>query len=471
MALISNLQDKSIYFVDLSTPNSPSVISTLNLGFRGEDIALSNDGTYAIVSTDYKDLSKLAVIDVLNRSLIQSLNISPRNAQAVEIAPGGTVLIADYYNSKIHTMLLNLSNGTLTDLNSFIEVGSEPTNITVSPDGQIAIVANIGANSLSILKIISPGNVILSETITGMNKPQSISFDHIGQRAFIVQSGTSPDQIVVLSVSSSGNVTDTGIRIPLLSDGVSGYFGVDVIAINFDNQYGYVGNPSSGTTSNSISIIDLNNYTLVDSLLCGNHPVGVSLPIFTTDNGMPVELISFKATVSRDRVSLSWQTATETNSCGFDIERQTNDNDWASLGFVEGSGNSNSAKQYTFTDNNPLGGSKFFYRLKQVDNDGQYEYSDVVEVDLQPEQYTLYQNYPNPFNPSTTIKFSLPDDVRVRIHIYNSLGELVAEVINKDYKAGYHKVEYSGANIPSGIYFYRIIAGELIETKKMILMK
>jgi hypothetical protein len=186
---------------------------------------------------------------------------------------------------------------------------------------------------------------------------------------------------------------------------------------------------------------------------------------------MPVELVSFEATASLDRVSLNWKTATELNNHGFDIERQVNDNEWIAIGFVNGSGNSSSPKQYLFIDNNPFGGSKFSYRLKQIDYDGYFEYSDVVEVELQPEQYTLYQNYPNPFNPSTTIKYSLPEDVRVRINIYNSLGELVAEVINKDYEAGYHKVKFGGTNIPSGIYFYRIIAGEFIETKKMILMK
>jgi hypothetical protein len=198
---------------------------------------------------------------------------------------------------------------------------------------------------------------------------------------------------------------------------------------------------------------------------------GISDADFTITGGLPVELTSFKATASLDRVSLNWQTATELNNYGFDIERQVNDNEWASIGFVDGSGNRSSPKQYSFIDTNPMGGSKFLYRLKQIDNDGKFEYSDVVEVEIQPKQYTLYQNYPNPFNPATTIKFSLPEDVRVRIDIYNSLGELIADVINKVYEAGYHKVQFGGSNIPSGIYFYRIIAGEFIETKKMILMK
>jgi hypothetical protein len=213
------------------------------------------------------------------------------------------------------------------------------------------------------------------------------------------------------------------------------------------------------------------DYRIKITSVNNSNVFGISDANFTITGGLPVELISFEATARLDRVSLSWQTATETNSYGFDVERQINNNDWTYIGFVEGSGNSNSLKQYSFVDANAIGGSKFFYRIKQIDADGMFEYSDVVEVIIQPNQYTLYQNYPNPFNPITTIKFSLPEDVRVKVHIYNTLGELITEVVNKDFEAGYHKVTFGSSNIPSGIYFFRIIAGSFVETKKMILMK
>jgi DNA-binding beta-propeller fold protein YncE len=993
LALISNLQDNAIYFVDLSTLSSPSVIGTIDLGFRPEDIALACDGSYAIVSTDYQSRSNLAVIDVVNRSLIQSINISPRNAQAVDIGADGTVLIADFYDSKIHTMLLNLSNGILTDLNSFIEVGIEPINISTSPDGQTAIVANIGGNSLSVLRINSPGNVTLSKTISGMSKPQSIAFDHNSQRAFVVQSGTSPDQVVVLNVSSPDDVTDTGIRIPLLSNSTSGYFGVDVIGISSDDQYGYVGNPSSGVTSNSISIVDLNNYTLTGSLICDNYPLSVSLPkltemhtisgyvrdgsnigvegvaitfsngegdattnssgyysknvldgysgtatpnlsgwvfnpqyinynnvtsnqtnqnysgskglsshfttiwtgnpylsmnfyitsasldgidleagdeigifdgeycvgmgmltesipsggylnilastddpgkagidgfiignpitykfwdsnnaieiqtvtpsyssppggtnfisqgtavldllgaitsitqitdfssgwnifslmvaptdpdmlqllnplitagilvkvqdeaghaveelpppigwvnnignhlptegyylkvnseatlnvtgspinlpldisltngwnlisypvsipqnaltvvqplitsgvlvkiqdeagnaieelpapigwvnnignfqagegyylkvnanstltidepvtlakgnilineqttskhfnlcytgnpyapmniyisradlasgsslsagdeigifdgencvgaILLTDpidlmdplamiaskddpttqevdgfvegnsisykfwistsstefdqcvehntlgNGtfisqgtamleitsiLPVELTSFIAVVEKEKVILKWETATEVNNYGFEILRFTQNDKWGKIGFVDGHGNSNSPKEYSFTDKNLTGGSHFSYRLKQVDIDGSYEYSDIVEVEFVPTEFALYQNYPNPFNPSTKIKYSLPQETAVTIKVFDILGEEVMTLVNEKQEAGTYEIDFDGGNLVSGIYVYQMQAGSFSNTKKMLLMK
>ena len=100
------------------------------------------------------------------------------------------------------------------------------------------------------------------------------------------------------------------------------------------------------------------------------------------------------------------------------------------IGFVEGHGNSNSPKEYSYTDKELFaGGSKFQYRLKQIDTDGQFEYSDVVEVEVVPTQFELSQNYPNPFNPSTTIRFSLPIATQRKINLYNMLDELVETLL------------------------------------------
>ena len=142
------------------------------------------------------------------------------------------------------------------------------------------------------------------------------------------------------------------------------------------------------------------------------------------------------------------------------------------IGFVEGHGNSNSPKQYSYSDKDLFaGGSKFQYRLKQVDTDGQFEYSDVVEVEIMPAQFELSQNYPNPFNPSTTIRFSLPKETQLKINIYNMLGELVETLAEGTYEAGYHKVTFNASSLPSGAYIYRIESSDFVQVRKMVLLK
>ena len=200
------------------------------------------------------------------------------------------------------------------------------------------------------------------------------------------------------------------------------------------------------------------------------------------DAALPVELSSFSAIIKGNKVELNWQTATEVNNYGFEIERsvvgdQRSANaaadSWTKIGFENGHGNSNSVKEYSFTDK-PNGGAKFKYRLKQIDNDGKYEYSKEIEVDLiTPNEFSLSQNYPNPFNPSTTIKFGLPKTSNVKLELFNILGEKIETLIDKEMEAGYHNYQLSIVNyqLTSGVYFYKIEAGSFSSVKKLLLMK
>ena len=149
------------------------------------------------------------------------------------------------------------------------------------------------------------------------------------------------------------------------------------------------------------------------------------------DWNLPVELTSFIAELNGTVVILKWITETEVNNFGFEIERIPlsstflnggKDASWEKIGFVKGHGNSNSPEQYSFIDNNPVGGNNFSYRLKQVDIDGEYEYSPIVEIEIYPEKFVLTQNYPNPFNPSTKIKYQLSADAVVMLKMYDMLG-------------------------------------------------
>jgi len=186
----------------------------------------------------------------------------------------------------------------------------------------------------------------------------------------------------------------------------------------------------------------------------------------------PVELSLFSATLNEEGVKLDWRTETEINNYGFDIERKIGDSKWESVGFVEGNGNSNSPKEYTYADENIFDSGKYYYRLKQIDNDGTFEYSDVVTINVgTPEKYYLSQNYPNPFNPSTKIAYTLLIDSKVSIKVYDMLGNEVATLENDEKEAGYYEINFDAKGFASGVYFYNISAGAYNSTKKMVLMK
>jgi len=188
-------------------------------------------------------------------------------------------------------------------------------------------------------------------------------------------------------------------------------------------------------------------------------------------SSIPVEFASFSANTSNGAVTLSWQTATETNNSGFEIERRSDGTSFTKIGYVPGKGTTTNISAYSFIDDNVASGS-YSYRLKQIDFNGTISYSKEVYVDVTaPAVFELSQNYPNPFNPSTSIKFSVPVDGMVNLAVYNLLGEKVVTLINKEMKAGRHEVNFEASKLASGLYFYRLEAGDFSSVKKMMLLK
>ena len=203
--------------------------------------------------------------------------------------------------------------------------------------------------------------------------------------------------------------------------------------------------------------------------------VGYSALVNLIQAPLPVELTSFSATTIGKDVKLSWNTATEINNYGFEVERkilkQVQNDIWEKIGFVNGNGNSNSPKSYSFVDDNVIAG-KYSYRLKQIDNDGQFEYSKVIEIDLNAEKkYELTQNYPNPFNPTTTIQFQLPQAGLVKLTLYNLLGQEIKTLVNETKEAGTHTINFDASELNSGVYIYKIESGSFTQTRKMTLVK
>ena len=202
------------------------------------------------------------------------------------------------------------------------------------------------------------------------------------------------------------------------------------------------------------------------------HPlIGTSGIYEFTPPPVPVELTSFTAISNGKEVILNWSTATELNNFEFEVQRSFEGSEFFTVGVVYGKGTTTERQDYTYCDKN-LSDGKYSYRLKQVDYDGSFEYSDVIEVDFRAfKSFLLEQNFPNPFNPITTIGFGLQSKSNVKITILNSIGEEVAVVLNEEKESGFHQVEFNAANLPSGVYFYQLNAGSFVETKKMVLLK
>ena len=190
----------------------------------------------------------------------------------------------------------------------------------------------------------------------------------------------------------------------------------------------------------------------------------------------PVELIDFSSESDGQNVILKWLTGTETNNKGYEVQRKVDGSYWETVGFIAGSGTTTIPNSYSYTDKNVITG-KYYYRLKQIDFDGRYVYSQEIEVNvIAPNRFSLEQNYPNPFNPVTKIDFCLAGDSKVNLKIYDMLGREIQTLANKVMKAGYYNIEFNASTLPSGVYFYQLRVegdgGDLFNSiKKMTFIK
>jgi predicted lipoprotein with Yx(FWY)xxD motif len=210
----------------------------------------------------------------------------------------------------------------------------------------------------------------------------------------------------------------------------------------------------------------------------GNNDIYASR-VFS-DGALPVTLSSFSAQVDPSVMSvlLKWKTVTEVDNYGFEVELyESRTNHWNKIGFVAGAGNSNSPKYYEFVDRLHHNGAILVYKLKQIDNNGSFSYSNKVEVDITPKKFVLYQNYPNPFNPTTKINYSIPaadPDSKasqgITLKIYDILGREVRTLVSKKEKPGNYEVEFNASKFASGIYFYELKTKKFRSIKKMILL-
>ena len=199
------------------------------------------------------------------------------------------------------------------------------------------------------------------------------------------------------------------------------------------------------------------------------------------DSLIPVELTSFTVSATGQGVLLSWATATETENLGFYVYRsQAADGEYTQITaqMIPGQGSTAEAHSYEYIDTNVQPGNTYFYRLADVDYNGNMTFhgSVSVAVDALPADYALEQNFPNPFNPSTVIRFQLPSASGVSLAIYNTAGQLVRTLAGGELAAGSHSVMWDGtddfgARVASGVYLYTLKAGSFSSHKKLVLTK
>jgi len=326
-------------------------------------------------------------------------------------------------------------------------------------------------NGLRILDVSNPANPV---EVASLNYPDAFDVDILGNILYVCAPGIAqPDGgFYTVDISNPQNP----IELDMYDDP-----GFTCFTVKVEGNYAYI------TDGNDIHLIDISNpsnllyleeYRMPD-FAYDTHPqnglVYVSdaqagLQILNNTQIIPVELTLFTAEVNNNSVKLSWKTATETNNTGFEIQRKNIE--WEKIGFVEGHGTTTEENNYSFVDES-LSSKKYQYRLKQIDFDGSFEYSETVNVHVQlPTEYTLSQNFPNPFNPNTTINFSIPEEnTFVSLKIFNSIGQEIETLIKQEMTAGYQEVQFNAIGLTSGVYFYKLQAGDFIQTKKMILMK
>ncbi len=316
----------------------------------------------------------------------------------------------------------------------------------------------------TINRIDLDGSAIPQTIVNGLNGPVGLAVDYSGGKLYWAEANG--------NTISRSNLNGFAKTIILSSLATPNYLTIDTAG-------GFVYWSEIGTPRIRKATVSGDSPETLPIIV--SHPTGIRF-VSQNEAALPVELTAFTISAIDNGATLAWKTETEVNNYGFEIEKsriqdtevrsQKKAETWDNVGFVEGNGTTNAPKEYSFTDKNITTG-KYSYRLKQIDLDGKFAYSQTVEVEIGslPNEFALMQNYPNPFNPTTMISYQIPVNSNVSLKVYDAIGREVATLVNEVKEAGYYSATFDAAGLSSGIYFAKLQSGETVRLKKMIMLK
>ncbi len=397
---------------------------------------------------------------------VRKISIGRRGPEGMEVltplaTPSiSTAYIANAYNPSTFdydstvTVWRFYNNSANDSLVGRIQVQLNPQDVVRDRNGLLHVVCtgNFGFGTPAVfgkISVINPATNTVVATVNVGGSPSSVVFN--SQNIGILSGGFVSNRLI----RYNANTFDT-IPTPFIAGGSLALSGDTLI----------VGRNGRITLYNALTLDSLTQFNLTPGA-----PYSGIVALTVDAAVLPVELVEFVGRKTSEGVSLSWKTASELNNSGFEVQRRGASREaWQILGFVRGNGTTTEAQSYSFQDRTASGVVQ--YRLKQIDFDGQFEFSNVIEVDAGvPKQFALDQNYPNPFNPTTMIRYELPVASTVSLKVYDVLGREVATLVNERQEAGAYSVTFNANTLSSGVYFYRLQAGNFVATKKMMLVK
>ncbi len=320
---------------------------------------------------------------------------------------------------------MSVINTTSNTVVATVDVGFSPFGVSVSPDGTKAYVVSANGDNVSVINTTS--NTVVATVAVGSN-PVGVSVSPDGTKAYVANFFS--DNVSVINTISNTVVATVAVG--------SFPYGVSVSP---DGTKAYVAN----VVSNNVSVINTTSNSVVATVAVGSSPyslgnfiANVPLPCST----LPLKLISFEINSDLLLNHLRWQTANETNTSSFVIERSSNGSGFTAIGNVPAKGSGS----YSYTDPQPLNGG-VYYRLKSIDKDGSFTYSKVVTVTLAVNGNRLAV-YPNPSKSVVTIS----GNHIATVQVVNNLGRVISTQTLKDAT----NPSLSVSNLPAGIYHLRV---------------